>query len=239
MPSKVAIVAALEREVRPIIRDWRVRECNHAGRSFKFFENERAVLVCGGIGSEAARRATEAIISLYGPREIVSLGFAGALEAALKLGDAFVPRRVVDAGDSSVTETEVGSGTLVSFGSIAGVQQKKNLAKAYGAQAVDMEAAAVARGARAHGLRFLAMKAISDESTFEGPELDSFIRDGRFCATSFVAWTAVRPWQWPIAIRMAKNSACATRTLCKWLEQYNDQPEMLDGPRPGLHLITR
>ena len=239
MDHRVAIVAALEREVRAIVQGWRVSERDYAGKRFQFFENDRAVLVCGGIGPVAARRATEAIISLYDPSEVVSVGFAGALETGLKVGDAFVPRRVVDAGDSSVAETDVGSGTLVSFNSVASVQQKESLARAYGAQAVDMEAAAVARGAQAHGLPFTAMKAISDESNFEIPALDRFIRDGQFCAARFVAWVALRPWLWLTVIRMARNSAHATRTLCVWLEQYNREPEKRPRPRPGLHLITK
>jgi nucleoside phosphorylase len=236
MSNKVAIVAALEREVRPIVKSWRASERDHAGRRFKFFENDRAVLVCGGIGPDPARRATEAIISLYRPSEVVSVGFAGALETALSVGDAFVPRRVVDAGDSSVSETDVGSGTLVSFGSIASMQQKESLARAYGAQAVDMEAVAVAKAARAHGLPFTAMKAISDEPRFKMPDLDRFIRNGQFSAGRFAAFTAVRPWLWVTTIRLARNSARATRTLCNWLEQYNREPEK---QRAGLHLITR
>ena len=58
--SRIAIVAALEREVRPLVKQWRMTEKQHDQRRFQFFENDRAVLVCGGIGGEAARRATEA-----------------------------------------------------------------------------------------------------------------------------------------------------------------------------------
>jgi adenosylhomocysteine nucleosidase len=239
MSPKVAIIAALEREVKPIIVRWRSEERDYAGRRFRFFMNDRAVLVCGGIGPVAARRATEAVISLYTPHEIVSVGFAGALDPSLNAGAAFVPQRVVDAGDSSVSILGTGSGTLVSFGFIAGKQQKESLAKAYGAQAVDMEAAAVARAAQAHGLPFGAMKAVSDEHDFEMPEMERFIRDGHFCATSFVAWTAAQPWLWPVAIRLARNSARASRTLCDWLQQYNHPPEKVDDSRAGLHLISR
>ena len=69
------------------------------------------------------------------------------------------------------------------------------LAQSYGAQAVDMEAAAVARGAQARGVRFMAVKAISDESTFAMPSMDRFVdgrvnfaREGlRFCSGAPVA----------------------------------------------------
>ena len=57
---KVAMVAALEREVRPLIKHWHGVEREYEGRRFKFFENGDTVLICGGMGAEAARRATEA-----------------------------------------------------------------------------------------------------------------------------------------------------------------------------------
>ena len=74
MPE-VAIVAALERELRPLVREWKVAEREHAGRRFRFFESDRAVVVCGGIGPEAARRATEAVITFVpaGARRIGGL----------------------------------------------------------------------------------------------------------------------------------------------------------------------
>ena len=50
-------MAALEREVWPLVKRWRVQERMHDGRTFRFFENGDTVLICGGIGSEAARRA--------------------------------------------------------------------------------------------------------------------------------------------------------------------------------------
>jgi adenosylhomocysteine nucleosidase len=221
MSAKVAIVAALEREVRPALKRWRVLEGEHEGRHFCLYENDCCVLVCGGIGVEAARRAAELLITRYKPEMIVSLGFAGALDATMNVGDIFVPHRVRDAGDGSTLEVEGGEGELVTFASIATAVQKANLAAAYGAQAVDMEAAAVARAARLHGIRFEAVKAISDDNNFDMPELENFIKDGQFCTAGFVAHTVIRPWLWPGLFRLAKNSGRARKTLCAWLDQYN------------------
>ena len=87
------MVAALEREVRLLVKRWRRIEREHEGRSFTFFESGQAVLVCGGIGAEAARRATEAVIALYQPELVLSVGFAGALDPGLKVGEIFSPSR--------------------------------------------------------------------------------------------------------------------------------------------------
>src|SRR5882762_7031725 len=159
---KIAIVAAMEREIQPLVKDWSIVHKEHDGRSFKFFEKSPVVLICGGIGAEAARGGAEAAINLYSPALLVSAGFAGGLHPKLEAGQMLTPRHVVDASDGSRTDSGAGEGVLISFESVANVEQKAKLANAYGAQAVDMEAAAVARSAEAHGIKFLACKVISD-----------------------------------------------------------------------------
>ena len=89
---RIAIVAALEREVAPLIRRWKVRTVEHDGRRYQLFENGDATVICGGMGAEAARRATEAIIQEVRPEQVLSVGFAGALDPALKVGEVFEPR---------------------------------------------------------------------------------------------------------------------------------------------------
>src|ERR1051326_3992840 len=164
---KVAIVTAMEREIAPLVKNWPTVTKQHEDRSFKFFEKSPVVLVCGGIGSEAARRAAEAVIKLYSPTTIVSAGFAGGLDANLETGQMLTPRHVIDARDGSRTDSGTGEGVLITYESVADVEQKAKLANAYGAHAVDMEAAAVARSAEAHGIKFLACKVISDTRSEE------------------------------------------------------------------------
>jgi adenosylhomocysteine nucleosidase len=222
--GKLAIVAALEREVRPLIKDqiknWRVSEKGRDGRKFRFFEQDDAVLVCGGIGTAAARRAAEAAIAIYSPALICSAGFAGALDPALKVGDVLQPQRVVNAADCSVVSLNRGNGVLVSFSSVAGAEQKAKLRDSFSAQAVDMEAAAVARAAEAHGIEFTAVKVISDEADCNLPAMDRFIDDrGQFLEWKFAAYTAVRPWLWPSVVRLARNSSKASQALCEHLRQ--------------------
>ncbi len=235
----VGIVAALEREIKPALKHWHVSHREHGGRRFKFFENDRAALVCSGIGEQAGRRAAEALIALYTPAMMASVGFAGALEPGFKVGDLFVPRWVIDAGDSSRAETKTGKGTLVSSPVIADEDQKRRLAKAYGAQAVDMEGAAVARTAGIHGIDFLAVKAISDELGFPMPPMTGFITaDGLFQEWKFGLFCAVRPWLWPSVLRLARNTARAAESLCRWLNQYNE-PEFLKNKPADLHPMTK
>jgi adenosylhomocysteine nucleosidase len=181
-----AIVAALDREISSLVTHWRIHEQEHAGRTFRFYENENAVLVCGGIGAQASRRAAEAVIALYQPTLIYSAGFAGATTSNSNIGDIIIPRRVIDASDSSITDTGMGEGILVTFSAVATPEQKLKLHTAYNSGAVDMEAAAVAKAATARGIRFAAIKAISDSIDFALPPMEKFIMaDGIFSAGRF------------------------------------------------------
>ena len=221
--GRVAIVAALEREVWPLVRNWARSRKLFDGREFEFFENDRMVLVCGGIGAGCARRATEAVIQLYDPELVISAGFAGALRSELIVGQVLMPRVVIDAGDSSRTDTQSGTGTLVTFSAVADAAQKTKLAQAFGAQAVDMEAAAVARGAETHGVRFMACKAISDASDFSMPALGHSVKaDGKFQTGKFAFHLVMRPWLWKDAVKLARGSALASKKLCQSLAAFAD-----------------
>jgi adenosylhomocysteine nucleosidase len=228
---KIAIVAAMEREVRPLIRGWKVRTIEHGGRRYRLFEdgkaengpaeNREAALVCGGIGAEAARRATEAIIREVNPERVISVGFAGALDGSLHVGDVLQPRTVINAADGARTDAGSGEGILLSSSTVASREQKTRFAQAYGAVAVDMEAAAVANGAEARGVEFAALKAISDASDFAMPEIDGFVADdGTFRSAKFACHVALRPWLWRATVALARNSSEASRALCNAIAGY-------------------
>jgi adenosylhomocysteine nucleosidase len=216
---RLVIVAALEREVRPLIKNWRVTDKEHDGRRFRFFENGEVVVVCGGIGAAASRRASEAVIAIFDPKIVCSAGFAGALDPKLRVGDLVRPSSVINAGDSSRAVIKGGEGVLVSFGSVASPSQKVKLRDSFGADAVDMEAAAVARSAEARHKQFTVVKAISDEMDFEFPAMERFVdADGRFSQGGFAWYAAIRPWLWPRVMRLARNSNRASRALCAYLD---------------------
>ena len=223
------MVAALEREVHPLVKNWPRSIVEHEGRDLTFYESRYAVVVCGGIGAEAARRAAEAVIVKYSPGVILSVGIAGALVPELHIGETVFPALVIDAQDGSrhetaiknapVANTPLGRAIIVSSQQIASTAQKQQLAKSYGAQVVDMESAAVARAAVTHNLPFVAIKSISDEYNFELPEIRPFIRGGQFQQRRFALHISVRPWLWLRIFRLARNTQMASENLCAWLRE--------------------
>ncbi len=236
---RIAIVAAMEREVAPLIRGWKIRTIEHSGRRYRLFESEEAALICGGIGAAAARRATEAVIQELNPERVISVGFAGALDSSLQVGQFFEPRIVINAADGVRTEVGAGEGILVSSATVAGKEQKMRLAKAYGANAVDMEAAAVALGAQARGVEFGALKAISDSADCSLPPLDRFVaNDGSFHSIKFACHVALRPWLWGSTVALARNSSKASRALCAALASYLDRESRLLQTFPNESLVA-
>ena len=229
MRNKIAIVAAFDREILPLVKNWPSSKLTRESYEFTFYESDYAVIVCGGIGQESARRAAEGAIAKYSPDLLISAGIAGALVPELHVGDTIFPSVVVDIQDSSrhetaiqtapIASTPLGRTVLATYPQIASVSQKQQLAKSYGAHAVDMEAAAVARAAQKHTLPFLAVKSISDELNFELPEMNLFIRQGQFQTKSFVLYIAPRPWLWPRVVRLARNTERASQNLCAWLRE--------------------
>jgi nucleoside phosphorylase len=225
--ASIAIVAAMEREIRPLICGWKVSNVEHAGRRYRIFQNGNAAVICGGIGADAARRATEAVIRAVNPQRVVSVGFAGALDSSLKVGDVIVPSTVINTADGARSQLRSGQGILLTSAVVANQEQKLRFAKAYGAVAVDMEAAAVAQGAQARKVDFEAMKVISDAADFKLPALDRFVAsDGKFHSVQFAVHVALRPWMWNTAIMMASNSSKASHALCTALTDYLRRAEL-------------
>ena len=226
---KIAIIAALERELRPLTRTWPKSKFIHDGREFTACLALDAVAICGGVGEECGRRAAEAAVARYSPEILISAGFAGASVAQLQVGDTVFPAVVVDTRDGSRRETAMRHAVsnralqaptvLASYPAIASSARKRQLRKSYGAHLVDMEGASVARAAEAHGLEFVAVKAISDELDFEIGGLDRLVRDGQMATGSVVLYFLARPWLWPKMVRLARNTRLASENLCARLRE--------------------
>src|SRR5438105_10534680 len=117
----IGIVTAMPTEVWPLIANWKRAHWQHAGRMFRFFENDQAALLCGGIGYDAGQRATEAMIAYAQPSLIIAAGLAGGLKPHYKLGQTLTPSTVIDTATGASFSAIAGEGTVVSSRVIAGV----------------------------------------------------------------------------------------------------------------------
>lgn len=221
--SKIAIIAAMEREIAPLVRGWQRGTLSSGERKFVAFDDNGVVAVVCGIGCKNAELAARAVVDQHRPALLISVGLAGALIRSLKVGSVFTPNAVVDAADGAeyrcaADGKHVSGGVLVSAPGIAGIEAKRELVNRFHGLVVDMEAAGVARIAQQEQIGFRCVKAISDEADFTMPPMEQFINAlGEFQKAKFARWAALRPWQWARIVALAQNSKRATAALCNRL----------------------
>jgi adenosylhomocysteine nucleosidase len=221
--NRIAIIAALDREIAPFVRGWTRSALHHQHREFVCYRKDELTVVIGGIGSRQAELAARAAVAELQPQALVSAGLGGAIIRTLKVGSIFIPNLIVDAATRTEYRCNTGAGLasggiLVSVSEIAGPESKQSLADQFHALVVDMEAAAVARVASEKKTGFFCVKAISDELDSRLPPLNRFVNgSGRFQTSRFVTWAVLRPQWWAATVRLARDSQWATRAVCDWL----------------------
>jgi adenosylhomocysteine nucleosidase len=215
-----AIIAALPREVKHLVRGWQVHRLPN---KTIVYTNDLAVVACAGMGPARATLAAQAAMAMKPVTALLSVGLAGACDPALHVGDIVRAGVVVDTQSGERYNNSQFKQILVSTPAIASVREKQRLYESYRANAVDMEAATIARIAKAHNLPFQAIKAISDDATFELQELSRFAtQDGQFREATFAAYAAVRPRLWSKLFHLAGNSKRAIQSLTAELESQLD-----------------
>jgi adenosylhomocysteine nucleosidase len=237
---KTAIIAALPREVLTLVRETKPDPSLKRRRISRFLL-PNAVVVAAGMGPDRVTLAVQAALEVADVSLLVSAGLAGSCDPGLHARLVAEATEVVDVRTGERYRTEAREATVVdpSYGSrttfpeglilatgeaIASVREKARLREAYGAAMVDMEAATVARLARARGLRFRAIKGISDGPDFELEGLSKFTGNhGEFLTASFALHTALRPWTWSKAMTLGKGSNIALGGLSQKLRQIIDE----------------
>jgi len=228
MPPRIAIFCAIEEEIRPLVKSWQRRALKVGARSLPSYEGRGCLAVCVGMGAEPGRLAAEAVLEEFRPELMVSAGFAGALAETLQVGELIRPAALVDEVTGRRVEIAGGKGIVVSSPRVAGPRQKRELAARFAAQAVDMEGAAVALVAAAYGVRFMAVKAVSDELDFPLPDFSLFTDSaGQLQRGRLIAFAMLRPWLWPRLMRLSGNCRRAARELCRALQHLIFQQEEL------------
>ena len=140
-----AIIAALPREVKHLVRGWQEHKLPN---KTIVYTNNFAVVACAGMGPARATLAVQAAMTIKPVTALLSVGLAGACDPSLQVGDIVRAGVVVDTQSGERYSNSHFKQVLVSAPAIASVREKRRLYDAYGASAVDMEAATVARMAQ-------------------------------------------------------------------------------------------
>ncbi len=211
----VAVIVAMPVEVAPLLDGVKPETVN----GVDLFALPQAVIAVGGIGEKFARRAAEVAIGFAQPKLLLSAGIVGAISPKLRVGEVGRIREVVEVATGARYLTSSGGDwVLATSQDVSDAAEKRELLTKYGADVVDMEAAAVAQVAKERGLEFAAIKSISDDAEFEMPPMNRFIEEGKFDTRSFLVYIALRPRWWPTLGKIKKNSALAAANLCRAVE---------------------
>ena len=175
----------------------------------------RWLLVADGPGAAHAGRAAAEALSRSTVHCILSTGLCGALDERLKPGELVHAVEVIDGRGERWQPLVPHAGTkpamLLSIGRVAvTASEKRSLAAATGAGAVDMEAAGVAAEAARQGQPFYCVRVVSDGAKEELPMDFNLYRDleGRFSRSRIAAACALRPWVVPALLRFERR--------CRW-----------------------
>ena len=162
-----------------------------------------------------AQLVSEALRERRAADGIVSVGFCGALDPALEIGDI-----VVSGVDVRSTRRFV-RGEIISADRVAvTVAEKRELRERTGAIAVEMEAGAVAAKAREWGIPFRCIKVVSDTAREDMPLDFNRYRDaaGRFSRGRIAMAALGRPFRRiPALMRFDRNCRIAAEKLGEFL----------------------
>lgn len=180
-------------------------------------KNRRWLLVANGPGPRlvelALRTRPEA-------DRIVSVGFCGALDPALQIGDIVVSGEVPEELGASFVQGDVVSVDRVAITA----EEKRELRASTQAAVVEMESAAVARRAREWHLPFGCVRVVSDVASEDLPLDFNRYRDadGRFNRMRIAFAAVSRPFTvLPGLIRLDRNCRLAAERLGEFLANQN------------------
>lgn len=196
-------------------------------RNLPSISNGNDRLVCSGVGPRNAERATRDLLAAGHPSLVVSAGVAGGLNPSLKIGDVILAGSIIDEASGQRFHPRAdftGHGLRFTFLSVSrmitSTADKRSLAAKYGADAVDMESAAIAKVCAEKGVPFAVVRAISDTAEEALPQaIASFFgADGRLRVGRVVAALARNPALVKALRRLQAQTARAGESLRSFLE---------------------
>jgi len=245
MEPRIAIIGAIKEEIAGIKQEMQITHTLRwqTGNAFVGeWQGAPIVLVRSGMGRERARRALVEVAEKWELKEVISIGYAGALDLSLEVGDLVVADQVIEIGSSRPGE-EVKSYSLDKeiFKTIAGArgrilltvdrvaatsEEKKQLRDTYSAVAVDMETSALAAEAQARNLSFISVRAITDTADQELIDCSHLVAEDGDVSKLKAGWHVItHPGDLKGMIELGQHAKLATANLTEFLKPYFNSRE--------------
>jgi adenosylhomocysteine nucleosidase len=236
MTSRLGLVVALSPEARSLVGGgvWQ-RRSGWPIRRLPIVDDGELVCIRSGIGPQNAYAAARQLIT-EGVSALIVAGVAGGLNPVVKAGELIVPdavlEKTVDGGYLSwgthAVCVSLGFERLISKGLCAHrgtlfsaqhacltPQDKDDVFRCSGAQAVDMESAAVGRAASEADLGFYAFRAVCDpaNTTIPGDLIDVLKENGSVDWTGLLPRLLCRPSLFGEILRLRRGFSAALTAL--------------------------
>lgn len=191
---------------------------------------QQARFVANGPGVMNARAAVAAVCGQQQmPSAIVSVGYVGGLDPALQVGQIFLGRRVKRIREQVDYQSElpafpnaagVAQGTLLTIDRVVQTSQEKGMLRQSGADAVDMEAYAVAEEAAKRDIPFYCVRVVSDQAYTDFPVDFNRARrpDGSFAGWKILAQAGFSSSRWQRLLELKRDAELASHRLADFLK---------------------
>jgi hypothetical protein len=226
----ILFVAAEPRECEPWVGHWNsVHPANlpvHWSRA-GIWKGREVMAIANGAGPARARAAVGAAPV---PSAVCNIGFCGALDGSLGIGDIFVATVVVETDGRNGSRTYPAqdphgiapgkAGVLVSQPHIARTAAEKLRLRNSGAFAVEMEAAGAAGASERLNVPFYCIRAVSDlaDEEFANDFNRCIMPDGRFNISRLLLGACASPIKrFGELIRLSKRTKLASHNLGEFL----------------------
>jgi adenosylhomocysteine nucleosidase len=227
---RIAIIAALPGELKPLVRGWDRVSSPTRGISIwlKSSNDDEYIAVSGGMGTTAALRSFAAAEHIGTLDMVLSVGWAGALTDEMLPGHCYIVSEVIDSltGERFFLTDGNRKLRLVTTTQVANEAEKNRLRGSYGAALVDMESSAISRLAQIRGIPICCFKAVSDGRGAKLPDINPFIDEhGQLRIPSFLGYVALRPQYWGSLIQLGRTSSLAAQALAITINKFLEQKD--------------
>lgn len=161
LPAESSGVIALAREKKSV-------DCGDRKIIYGKIDNHDVAIFHTGVGAQAFVRNIDSFLRAARPEFLISSGFAGAVREDWNVGDLLLSENISDRqlllrAERVLSNRHPWVGRLFTSTSIVdSVAERNEVARARGADAVDMETEVIAQACATHGIPLLSLRVISD-----------------------------------------------------------------------------
>jgi len=246
MKKSIALLGAVSEEIAGIKKAMHIFDRTRLNKTEIWtgaWWEKTIILARTGVGRQKAKQAAVQVIENFHPEAIISIGYAGALNTELKVGDLFIADCILDEQNDSVAfevedslnsewldlaksislsgELKIKVGKLITVNSVIHTpERKQDLGKQFGADAVEMETIEIAMLAREKKIPFLSVRGISDAVDHELIDSSSFLgTDGEISKLRAGWYVLTHPKSIKNAISLRSHTQIASQNLTDFISK--------------------